>query len=152
MRILVSKAAKVGTKDGGVNPMPRLFNITNHAITDEQRSDAVSSLGIDEVVETPPDVARCWGTVPPELDSVSGYVQPVIDWLESQSMQFNDVVWVQGEWGAVFAVVEWCCQNCIRCVYATTKRYAEEVETDKGIQIMHLFKHVRFRDFPSISI
>ena len=128
--------------------MPRLFNITNHAITDEQRADAVATLGIDEVIETPPDVAYRWSTVPPELDSVCDYVQPVIDWLASESLLYNDVVWVQGEWGAVFAIVQWCKENYIRCVYATTKRTAEEVKTDKGIQIMHLFKHVRFRDFP----
>ena len=130
--------------------MPRLFNITNHAITDEQRSDAVSSLGIDEVVETPPDVARCWGTVPPELDSVSGYVQPVIDWLESQSMQFNDVVWVQGEWGAVITVVAWCEARDLRAVYATTKREATEIHGENGVQMTHVFRHVRFRDFPSL--
>ena len=131
--------------------MPRLFNITNHAITDEQRSDAVSSLGIDEVVETPPDVARCWGTVPPELDSVSGYVQPVIDWLESQSMQFNDVVWVQGEWGAVITVVAWCEARDLRAVYATTKREATEIHGENGVPMTHVFRHVRFRDFPSLS-
>jgi len=128
--------------------MPRIFNITNHAITDEQRADAEKSLGIDEVVETPPDITHLWGSVPPELESVLEFVQPVMDWLDSQAMQYNDVVWVQGEWGAVLAVVDWCRENFVRCVYATTRREAKEVHTENGVQMVHLFKHVRFRDFP----
>lgn len=131
--------------------MPRFFNITNHAITDDQRADAIALLGIGDVVDMPPDIARCWGTVPPELDSVCGYVQPVIDWLNSQSPKKGDVVWVQGEWGAVLTVVLWCHARGLRCVYATTKREATEVHGENGVQMTHVFRHVRFRDFPSVS-
>lgn len=131
--------------------MPRLFNITNHAITEEQRSDAVASLGIGEVVETPPAISRLWGSIPPELDSVQEFVQPVLDWLESQSLGAGDVVWVQGEWGGVFAVVDWCRAHSIRCVYATTRREAQEIYTERGVQMVHLFRHVRFRDFPGAN-
>ena len=130
--------------------MPRLFNITNHAITDDQRADAIASLGIGGVVDMPPDIARCWGTVPPELDSVGGYVQPAVDWLASQVTK-GDIVWVQGEWGAVLTVVLWCHVRGLRCVYATTQREASEVHGENGVQMTHVFRHVRFRDFPSVS-
>ena len=130
--------------------MPRLFNITNHSATDDQRADAIASLGVGGVVDMPPDIARCWGTVPPELDSVCGYVQPAVDWLASQVTK-GDIVWVQGEWGAVLTVVLWCHARGVRCVYATTKREAAEVHGENGVQMMHVFRHVRFRDFPSVS-
>lgn len=128
--------------------MRKLFVLTNHIATADQRSDAEVSLGVTEIVEMPADVARCWGTVPPELDSVAEYVQPVIDWLNSQPPKKGDVVWVQGEWGAVLTVVLWCHARGVRCVYATTKREATEVHGENGVQMTHVFRHVRFRDFP----
>ncbi|ACX75158.1 conserved hypothetical protein [Fibrobacter succinogenes subsp. succinogenes S85] len=130
--------------------MPRLFNVTNHSVTDDQRADAIASLGVGDVVDMPPDIARCWGTVPPELDSVCGYVQPVIDWLSSQATK-GDVVWVQGEWGAVITVVAWCEARDLRAVYATTKREATEIHGENGVQMTHVFRHVRFRDFPKLG-
>ena len=130
--------------------MPHLFNITNHTITDEQRADALATLGIGEVVEMPVDIARCWASVPPEIDSVTEYVHPVVDWLDGHAKK-DDVVWVQGEWGAVITVLAWCETCKIRAVYATTKRAATEIRSSEGVSITHVFKHVRFRDFPKLG-
>ena len=128
--------------------MCRIINITNHSMTQDQRVDAQANLGVMEELSLPAELLSLWGTVPPELDSVEGYVAPVIRWLAA-NYEPTDIVWVQGEWGAVLAVVDWCRAHKVRCVYATTQRVAQEVHTDHGVQVSHVFKHVRFRDFPA---
>ena len=128
--------------------MCRIINITNHSMTQDQRVDAQANLGVMEELSLPAELLSLWGTVPPELDSVEGYVAPLIRWLAA-NCEPTDIVWTQGEWGAVLAVVNWCRLHKVRCVYATTARVAQEVPTDHGVQLSHVFKHVRFRDFPA---
>lgn len=126
--------------------MCSLFNLTNHTMTREQLDDAAVSLGVMEEVLPPEEIRTLWGNVPPELDSVKDYIFPVLYWLSSH-LEPTDIVWVQGEWGSTLAVVEWCRARGVKCVYATTNRVAQEIHTDKGVQMMHTFKHVRFRDY-----
>jgi hypothetical protein len=57
-------------------------------------------------------------------------------------------VWVQGEWGVTVHVLNWCRTNGFCAIYSTTGRVAQETRTAVGIQLTHLFKHVRFRKFP----
>jgi len=127
--------------------MSKLFVLTNHTVTAEQQTDAMKTLGVDSLVDLPPTLKQEWGRVPPELDSVSGYVAPFLDWL-AVNVADGDVVWVQGEWGATVCVLDWCRVRGVRCVYATTKREATEVHSAAGVQMTHVFVHVRFRDFP----
>jgi len=126
--------------------MYRIINITNHLMTKEQFIDAQVNLNVMEELPLPSNLQSLWGSVPPELESVNDYVVPVTNWL-AVNYEPTDIVWVQGEWGSVFAVVNWCRKHKVRCVYATTRREAQEIHTDKGVQMIHVFKHVRFRDF-----
>ena len=127
--------------------MRKLFVLTNHTVTAKQRANAVESLNVDTLVDLPPTLKQEWGTVPPELDSVCGYAAPFLDWLAA-NVADGDVVWVQGEWGITVSVLDWCRARGVRCVYATTKREATEVHSAAGVQMTHVFVHVRFRDYP----
>lgn len=127
--------------------MRKLFVLTNHTATEKQRNDAIQSLGVNLLVNLPPELKQKWGEVPPEPDSVSGYVAEFLDWVAGLLSE-GDVVWVQGEFGATVAVVDWCRAHGVRAVYATTKRVATEVHTPMGVNLTHVFRHVRFRDYP----
>lgn len=127
--------------------MRKLFVLTNHTVTAKQRANAVESLNVDTLVDLPPTLKQEWGTVPPELDSVCEYAAPFLDWLAA-NVADDDVVWVQGEWGVTVSVLDWCRARGVRCVYATTKREATEVHSAAGVQMTHVFVHVRFRDYP----
>ena len=128
--------------------MAKIFNLTNHAATGLQIADAVQTLGVVECVDLPPQLKKLWGEIPPGIDTVVNFVQPVLDWLEQVTLQ-GDVVWAQGEWGATVCAIQWCRIHGIRCVYSTTERFAVERKMDDGsIAITHQFKHVRFRDYP----
>ena len=126
----------------------KLFILTNHRATEQQRDDAKQTLGVTECVNLPADLKKMWGSVPPEIDSVEEYIAPVLQWLES-FLQNGDVVWVQGEWGSTLSVVDWCRAHAIRCVYSTSRREADEQHLADGrVEMTHVFKHVRFRDYP----
>ena len=126
----------------------KLFVLTNHDVTPEQQLSVHNELGTDEIVELPVALKNAWGTVPPEVESLSGYVRPFIEWLESE-ISVGDAVWVQGEWGSTVSVLDWCRSKRIRCVYSTTARVAhEEKMPDGSYKMTHVFKHVRFRDYP----
>ena len=125
----------------------QLFVITNHGITDEQRKDAIASLGVSGFVKLPDIWKEVWGRIPPEAASVDGVVQPVLDWL-SEMREPDDIVWVQGEWGATVTVLDYCRRMGIRCVYSTTARVAEDINTPEGVKATHIIKHVRYRDYP----
>lgn len=127
--------------------MRKLFILTNHSITAEQALDAKKNMGVDALVDLPPELKQKWGAVPPEPDSVSGYVAEFLDWVAGVLSE-GDVVWVQGEFGATVTVVDWCRAHGVRAVYATTKRVATEVHTPMGVNLTHVFRHVRFRDYP----
>lgn len=128
--------------------MAKIFNFTNHTATEQQLTDAKQAFGVTECVDLPPHLKKMWSEIPPEADSVTAFVQPVLDWLGQAALQ-GDVVWAQGEWGATVCALQWCRAHGIRCVYSTTERLAAERKMDDGsIAITHQFKHVRFRDYP----
>ena len=128
--------------------MARLFNLTNHTAGEQQIADARRTLGVAECVDLPPRLKKLWGEIPPDTDSVTAFVQPVLDWL-GQTVSQADIVWAQGEWGATVCALQWCRGHGIRCVYSTTERSAVEKPLDcGGVAITHQFRHVRFRDYP----
>jgi hypothetical protein len=125
----------------------KLFILTNHTASQQQLDDARLSLGVSEFVDLPVDLKTLWGNVPPDIESVTEYVTPLLCWLDS-SLQNEDIVWVQGEWGVTLAVIDWCRNRKVRCVYSTTKRVAIETPSPDGsIALTHVFSHVRFRFF-----
>ncbi len=130
--------------------MNLLFNVTNHKATQEQIEDAKKSLGIKRIVEMPDDLARLWANVPPSAASVQDYSEPVLRWL-LQNSDADDVIWLQGEWGVVISLLDWLRDSGVRCVYATTSRVAEEEHIDGQVQMRHVFKHVRYRDYPRVG-
>ena len=125
----------------------KLFILTNHTASQQQLDDARLSLGVSEFVDLPVDLKTLWGNVPPDIESVTEYVTPLLCWLDS-SLQNEDIVWVQREWGVTLAVIDWCRNRKVRCVYSTTKRVAIETPSPDGsIALTHVFSHVRFRFF-----
>lgn len=127
--------------------MKRTFVLTNHATTADQVDDLQNNWDVDEVVELPPELKKIWATIPPDVESIAYYVQPVMDWLESNSAD-DDLVWVQGEWGATVTTLLWCAAKGLTAIYSTTGRVATETRADSGTLMTHVFKHVRFRKYP----
>ncbi|MBT3217819.1 MAG: TIGR02221 family CRISPR-associated protein [Proteobacteria bacterium] len=127
--------------------LPKMVNITNHRLTPDQVEDARNSMGIKEVLELPPELKEAWATVPLDTAGMLAVVSTVFDWVWNKTSK-NDVILVQGEYGATFALVSHLNAAHRRTVHATSKREVTERqnEHDSTETIRH-FVHRGYRDY-----
>jgi len=124
-----------------------LFLIFSHEITPAQRQDAEKSLGISGFTELPPELRELWGPIPPDIESVNRYLAPIVEWLSVVGKP-GDYVLIQGDFGAVYHLVNLAFNRGLVPVYSTTTRSAiEEHGEDGTVRMTHIFRHVRFRRY-----
>ena len=124
--------------------MKKLFLFFSHTLSTTQEEDAKASFGVEQFVELPSDLQMLWSNVPSDLEEVSGYLKPLITYLSEQSTQ-DDVVLIQGDFGATYHMVNVVNSLGLKAVYATTKRNVLEKVVDDKIVKTSVFEHVRFR-------
>ena len=126
---------------------PALYLIFNHQITIRQKQDAHDSLSIDKIIELPPLLVTLWRQIPPDLESIKNYLEPLKNWLASHA-QKNDYILIQGDFGACYIMINFAFEIGLTPVYSTTKREAVEQHGDDGtIKLVHNFKHQIFRRY-----
>ncbi|MDW7774389.1 MAG: CRISPR-associated protein Csx20 [Desulfobulbaceae bacterium] len=127
--------------------MPDLFLLFNHTFTKVQQAGARQDLKVDRILVPPATVQEIWSSIPPDLEEIFTYLQPVLQWLESTA-QHGDYVLVQGDFGACCLVARHARQSGLIPVYSTTFRQSEERHLPDGrVELIHTFRHVRFRRF-----
>jgi len=114
----------------------------SHRLTEEQIVDAKKHLGITHFRALPDDLQRLFSAVPPELESLKTYAEPFKTYLKQEASK-GDVVLIQGDFGLCFLLANFCKQEELLPIYATTKRIVLEKD---GIKISK-FKHIRFRRY-----
>lgn len=122
----------------------KMFLFFSHKLTDEQIYDAKENLGISEFVYLPDDLQNKFSNVPPEINDIKAYSMEFINYLEKNAKK-EDYVLIQGDFGIVFWVVEYCKNNNLKAVYSTTKRIAKEMKIKGKIIKTSEFEHIRFR-------
>ena len=127
----------------------KMFLLFSHKLTDEQIKDAKQNLGVDEFVYLPQDLQEKFSNVPPEIDDIKAYSKIFIEFLEKNANK-NDYILIQGDFGVVFWVVEYCRQNNFKAVYATTKRVVKEKKVKGKVVKISEFKHVKFRRYYNV--
>lgn len=124
-----------------------LFLLFNHQITDDQRRDAMESLGVQAIREPPDRLKALWSQIPPDLLEIQGFLQPIMQWLKGASRP-GDYVLIQGDFGACYLLVSFALANGLIPVYSTTDRIALEESTPDGvIKLVHHFRHKIFRRY-----
>jgi len=126
--------------------MKRLFLIFSHRLTDAQKEDAKSSLGIEEFIYLPDNLQRLWSNIPPDIEDLDSYLSPIFDYLKTNA-QRGDYALIQGDFGATCKMVAFVKNLNLIAVYATTKRNAIERKVDGKVIKTAIFEHVRFRRF-----
>ena len=124
----------------------KMFLLFSHKLTPEQVKDAKENLGVKEFIYLPKDLQKKFSNVPPEIDDIKKYSLDFIEFLE-KNVSNEDYVLIQGDFGVVFWVAEYCKENNLKAVYATTKRVVKEEVIDGKIVKISEFKHVRFRKY-----
>jgi len=126
--------------------MKKLFLLFSHTLTASQEADAKESFGVEEFVTLPADLQTIWSNVPADIENLTQYLQPIRDYLV-EMVELDDVVLVQGDFGATCAMASFVKSIEGIAVYATTKRNVEEKEIDGKIVKTSVFEHIRFRQF-----
>ncbi len=128
--------------------MPTLYLLFSHQITPEQRADAEASLGVSRLEALPADLQALFSNVPPDLESLHEYLQPLRQWL-AECVKTDDFVLIQGDFGLTFSLVHYCIANCLGTpVYATTQRQSvDAVQPDGSVITQRVFRHCRFRRY-----
>ncbi len=122
-----------------------IFLLFSHKLTDSQIEELKSN-GITRFVYLPSGLQILWSNVPPDLGELKGYLKPIIEWLKNNAKS-GDWVLVQGDFGAVFTVVDFCFYNGLVPVYATTRRLSiEGIEGDALLKLSR-FDHAVFRKY-----
>jgi len=124
----------------------KMFLLFSHKLTDEQIKDAKENLGVDEFVYLPSSLQKKFSNVPPELEDIKEYSKIFIDFLKDNAKK-EDYVLIQGDFGVVFNVVEFCKESNLKAIYSTTKRVAKEQIIDGKVVKISEFKHIKFRNY-----
>lgn len=126
--------------------MKNMFLLFSHKLTNEQIIDAKKVLKIDNFVYLPNDLQSLWSNVPAELESLKSYLLPLKEYIKNNAKK-DDYVLIQGDFGAVYEMVNYAKKLNLTPVYATTKRETqEEIQKEKVVKISK-FKHIRYRKY-----
>ena len=126
--------------------MTSVFCLLNHTLTGRQLQDLQDTYGADVRLFTPPDaVSKLWAQVPPEGALSKELLRPVFSWLETSAE--HDVIIVQGDFGATFAVVDWALSHGRVPLYATTQRIEAEERDGEKVYRHYVFEHIGFRPY-----
>ena len=118
----------------------------SHKLTNEQKQDAKNSFVIDEFIYLSDDLQKIWSNISPDLQTIQDILEPIKEFIKTNSNQDN-VVLIQGDFGACFIMVNFCKDLGLKTLYATTKRIAQEYEKDGKMIKKSIFEHRRFREY-----
>ena len=124
-----------------------LHTIFNHKLTPDQIKDAKENLKITEIIDLPTDLKKLWANIPPDKNLIlAQHLKPIITYFEQ--LNSNDFVLVQGDFGAVYYMVNKLKELGFIPIYATTERkIIEEKLSDNSIITKRIFKHICYRKY-----
>lgn len=126
--------------------MKKMILLFSHKITPPQIADAHNSFGVEKFIALDDNLQQIWSNIPADLEDLVEYLKPIRDFLIKQ-IEVDDVVLIQGDFGATCAMASFVKSIGGVAVYATTKRDVVEKEIDGKIVKTSVFEHVRFRRF-----
>ena len=126
--------------------MRQMILLFSHSLSDAQKADARENYGIEAFVPMPEDMQKLWSSIPAQIKDISTYIQPIKAFVEDISHR-GDMVLIQGDFGATYALVNYCRSLELVTLYATTKRNVVEKSIDGKVVKSSVFEHVRFREY-----
>jgi len=128
------------------NDTKKMVLLFSHRLTMEQRDDAINRFGIQEFVSLNEKFQYLWSNVPADVETLDEYLEPIKSFLKDTLNQ-DDVVLIQGDFGATCHMAQFVKEIGAVGVYATTVRDVVEKQEGGVIIKTSIFKHVRFRIF-----
>ena len=136
---------KSDSQDKGVK-MRQMILLFSHSLSDAQKADARENYGIDIFIPLREDMQKLWSSIPVQSEDISNHIQPIKAFVEEVSRE-GDVVLIQGDFGATYALVNFSQSLGLIALYATTKRNVVEKSIDGKVVKTSVFEHVIFREY-----
>jgi len=125
--------------------MPDIYLIFSHKLTPQQERDLRENWQVKNFIALPKHLQELWSNIPPDLSSLSSYLKPIKDWLKENGKK-GDLVLIQGDFGAVYLMVNYAFELGLVPVYATTERFVrEEISPAGEVTMNRIFRHKIFR-------
>lgn len=126
--------------------MKQLFLLFSHTLTDAQKQDAKTSLHVDKFIPLPQELQKLWSNIPENNTQISSYLIPLKKYLKLNAKK-DDFVLVQGDFGGVYDMVNFCKSIGLIPIHSTTKREVEEKTIGNRVEKISTFKHVIYRRY-----
>jgi hypothetical protein len=127
--------------------MKKMILIFSHSLSQDQKEDAIKEYEVETFLKLPAELQKLWSNIPPDINSIKELLEPLQEFV-SQNTVADDVALIQGDFGAVYFMVNFCKEHAIKTLYATTKREVTESVSSKGETMKKSkFIHVRFREY-----
>ena len=126
--------------------MKKMFLLFSHQLTPLQEDDARENWDVEDFIHLPDNLQKIWSRIDPDEENIDHLIEPVQYFLEEKGEK-DDIVLIQGDFGASCMMVERTKRLGMIPVYATTVRVVEEYEKDGQKIKKSIFEHRRFRKY-----
>jgi len=127
--------------------MPKMLLLFSHNLTEDQKEDANTDLGVREFLALPEELQNLWSNIPPTKPSLGDCLEPIRKWIKENANP-KDYVLIQGDFGATYSMVNYAFSVDLIPVYATTERKVVEKQLSKNtVKTERIFQHKMFRRY-----
>ena len=131
--------------------MKKMYLLFSHTLTEAQKADAGETLGIRTFVPLPENLQQLWSDIPPDAENLREHLRPLLEYVR-QHVTPDDVVLIQGDFGATCLMVQVVQYLGAKAVHATTRRNVIQEHDGDTVIKRSVFEHVRFRTYAPCSL
>ena len=119
----------------------------SHKLTEKQTQEAQEFFEVKEFLSLPQELQAIWSRIPADDENIIPLLAPIKEFLSLHAKR-SDTVLIQGDFGAVYHLVNYAKELNIKPLYATTQRRTQEYINEKGENVKKsIFEHRRFREY-----
>lgn len=126
--------------------MRNAYLLFSHQLSDAQTRELTQTWGVKEYIHLPKELQTIWSNISPDLENLGELLEPIKFFLISHSKK-GDIALIQGDFGAVYTMVNFAKSLELVAIYATTKRDVIEKMIDGKSVKKSIFEHRRFREY-----
>jgi len=126
--------------------MKNIFILINHILTERQLAQLHEIYGSEcKIIFPPENVKIYWSQIPPKTTLENEKINQITKWLSQAKEQ--DVLLVQGDFGATFVIVDYALKNNLIPIQSVTKRIETEEKDGEKVYKHYVFEHECFREY-----
>ena len=119
----------------------------SHKLTEEQILEVKESYKVEVFLSLPKELQTLWSNIPADAENITDLLTPIKEFLSLYANR-EDLVLIQGDFGAVYNLVNLAKEQRLVALYATTLRRTQEYINEKGENVKKsIFEHRRFREY-----